>query len=220
MSSFGGFSSNRQQMGTVSEINMIPLIDVMLVLLIIFMITTPLMTHSIKIDVPRVSSQPAEQDPESIDLAIRATGEMYWNNEEVTMDSMREKMRELVATQEETPTNLRIRADGEALYEQIAEVMAAARSTGVRRLGFITTPDISKADSAAEKAASDEQAAADAAEGSTDSANVQAPANAEATTQAPGAPTTATPTAATPTVANQAATSEATSTSSAASAAN
>ena len=92
MSSFGGFSSNRQQMGTVSEINMIPLIDVMLVLLIIFMITAPLLTHAIKIDVPRVSSQPAEQDPESIDLAIKASGEMYWNNEPLDMDQLSEKM--------------------------------------------------------------------------------------------------------------------------------
>ena len=162
MSSFGSFSSDRQQTGTISEINMIPLIDVMLVLLIIFMITTPLMTHSIKIDVPRVTSQPAEQDPESIDLAIKATGEMYWNNEEVSMDSMREKMRELVAAQEDKPINLRIRADGEALYEQIAQVMAAARSTGVRRLGFITTPDISAADKAAEKSATEAATNADA----------------------------------------------------------
>ncbi|SUA51111.1 Biopolymer transport protein exbD [Oligella ureolytica] len=165
MSSFGSFSSDRHQTGTtgtISEINMIPLIDVILVLLIIFMITTPLMTHSIKIDVPRVTSQPAEQDPESIDLAIKATGEMYWNNEEVTMDSMREKMRELVAAQEDKPINLRIRADGEALYEQIAQVMAAARSTGVRRLGFITTPDISAADKAAEKSATEATTNADA----------------------------------------------------------
>ena len=162
MSSFGSFSSDRQQTGTISEINMIPLIDVMLVLLIIFMITTPLMTHSIKIDVPRVTSQPAEQDPESIDLAIKATGEMYWNNEEVSMDSMREKMRELVAAQEDKPINLRIRADGEALYEQIAQVMAAARSTGVRRLGFITTPDISAADKVAEKSATEAATNADA----------------------------------------------------------
>lgn len=165
MSSFGSFSSDRQQTGTtgtISEINMIPLIDVMLVLLIIFMITTPLMTHSIKIDVPRVTSQPAEQDPESIDLAIKATGEMYWNNEEVTMDSMREKMRELVAVQEDKPINLRIRADGEALYEQIAQVMAAARSTGVRRLGFITTPDISAADKVVEKSATEATTNADA----------------------------------------------------------
>lgn len=195
MSSFGGFSSNRQQMGTVSEINMIPLIDVMLVLLIIFMITTPLMTHSIKINVPRVSSQPAEQDPESIDLAIRATGEMYWNDEEVTMDSMREKMRELVATQEENPTNLRIRADGEALYEQIAEVMAAARSTGVRRLGFITTPDISKADSAAEKATSDaQQAATEAAAAAEVTANADGASAPATPATAEGATQTATPT--------------------------
>lgn len=199
MSSFGGFSSNRQQMGTVSEINMIPLIDVMLVLLIIFMITTPLMTHSIKIDVPRVSSQPAEQDPESIDLAIKATGEMYWNNEEVTMDLMREKMRELVAIQEEKPTNLRIRADGEALYEQIAEVMAAARMTGVRRLGFITTPDISKADSAVEKANSDTEVAPSA---------VDATANDEGTATTATPATGAQPATAAPTSTSAAVTTE------------
>lgn len=142
MSSFGGFSSNRQQMGTVSEINMIPLIDVMLVLLIIFMITAPLFTHSIKIDVPRVSSQATEQDPESIDLAIKATGEMYWNNEPVDMDGLGDKMRQLVVAQEDNVINLRIRADGETHYEHIAQIMAAARNTGVKRLGFITTPAV------------------------------------------------------------------------------
>ena len=78
------------------------------------------------------------------------------------MDSMREKMRELVAAQEDKPINLRIRADGEALYEQIAQVIAAARSTGVRRLGFITTPDISAADKAAEKSATEATTNADA----------------------------------------------------------
>lgn len=170
MSSFGGFSSDRQHMGTVSEINMIPLIDVMLVLLIIFMITTPLMTHSIKIDVPRVSSQPAEQDPESIDLAIKATGEMYWNSDEVDMDAMREKMRDLVTAQDDKAINLRIRADGEAHYEQIAQVMAAARQTGVKRLGFITTPDISASDSAAENAAKVESEEAKAAASNSESA--------------------------------------------------
>ena len=159
MSSFGGFSSDRQQVGTISEINMIPLIDVMLVLLIIFMITTPLMTHSIKIDVPRVSSQAAEQDPESVDLAIKATGEMYWNDTEVTMDSLHQKMRELVVAQADKPINLRIRADGETYYEQIAQVMGAARSTGVRRLGFITTPDISASDKKAEDPAASEGSA-------------------------------------------------------------
>lgn len=167
MSSFGGFSSNRQQMGTVSEINMIPLIDVMLVLLIIFMITAPLLTHSIKIDVPRVSSQPAEQDPESIDLAIKASGEMYWNSEPVAMDELNDKMRQLVIDQEDNPINLRIRADAETQYDHIAKVMAAARNTGVRRLGFITTPDISTAPVVVDEA--DKAQASKAADAATDS---------------------------------------------------
>ena len=167
MSSFGGFSSNRQQMGTVSEINMIPLIDVMLVLLIIFMITAQLLTHSIKIDVPRVSSQPAEQDPESIDLAIKASGEMYWNSEPVAMDELNDKMRQLVIDQEDNLINLRIRADAETQYDHIAKVMAAARNTGVRRLGFITTPDISAAPVAVDEA--DKAQASKAADAATES---------------------------------------------------
>jgi biopolymer transport protein ExbD len=69
------------------------------------------------------------------------------------MDGLRDKMRELVVAQKDKAINLRIRADGEAHYEQIAQVMAAARGTGVKRLGFITTPDISAADRASESAA-------------------------------------------------------------------
>lgn len=171
MSSFGGFSSNRQQMGTVSEINMIPLIDVMLVLLIIFMITAPLLTHAIKIDVPRVSSQPAEQDPESIDLAIKASGEMYWNNEPLDMDQLSEKMTQLVKEQEEKTINLRIRADGEVFYEHIAQVMAIARNTGVKRLGFITTPDVSKADQRAIEATKASTPTASSAEAASSGTN-------------------------------------------------
>ena len=187
MSSFGGFSSNRQQMGTVSEINMIPLIDVMLVLLIIFMITAPLLTHAIKIDVPRVSSQPAEQDPESIDLAIKASGEMYWNNEPLDMDQLSEKMTQLVKEQEEKTINLRIRADGEVFYEHIAQVMATARNTGVKRLGFITTPDVSKADQRAieaTKASTPKASSAEAASSGT---------NATPTSEHRTAPSTAAP---------------------------
>lgn len=141
MSSFGGFNSDGQQQGTMSEINMIPLIDVMLVLLIIFIITAPLMTHAIKIDVPQVSSQPAEQEPDSVDLAIRATGEMFWNSEPLEMSELRQKMAELVELQQDKPVNLRIRAESDTYYEDVAQVMAAARLAGVKRLGFITSPE-------------------------------------------------------------------------------
>lgn len=141
MSSFGGFNSDGQQQGTMSEINMIPLIDVMLVLLIIFIITAPLMTHAIKIDVPQVSSQPAEQEPDSVDLAIRATGEMFWNSEPLEMSDLRQKMAELVELQQDKPVNLRIRAESDTYYEDVAQVMAAARLAGVKRLGFITSPE-------------------------------------------------------------------------------
>ncbi len=79
---FGSFD-NRSSSSTVSEINMVPLIDVMLVLLVIFIITAPLLSHSIKINVPQATAQPVEQEPITIDLAVDAQGQLYWNEQAV-----------------------------------------------------------------------------------------------------------------------------------------
>ena len=89
---FGGFDNKGAGSHTVSEINMVPLIDVMLVLLVIFIITAPLLAHSIRIDLPRVSAEQLQADPKAIDLAIKADGSLFWNDQPVTMDELADRL--------------------------------------------------------------------------------------------------------------------------------
>ncbi|WP_372700609.1 ExbD/TolR family protein [Castellaniella sp.] len=123
----------------MSEINMVPLIDVMLVLLVIFIITAPLLSHSIRINIPQVSAQPLEQKPVVVDLAIDASGAIFWNDQPVPEDELTARFA-LEAAQEPQP-EVRIRADTETRYGLLARVMGAARQAGMKRLGFVTTPD-------------------------------------------------------------------------------
>jgi biopolymer transport protein ExbD len=134
---FGGFSGggNNQPM---SEINMIPLIDVMLVLLIIFIITAPLLTHSVKIDLPKASSEVNLTQPENVQLGIRESGEIFWNGEPLTLVALENRLRDAAAT---TPQpELHIHADRLTAYERVAEVMSLAAKSGLARIGFVTDP--------------------------------------------------------------------------------
>lgn len=145
---FGSFDSSRgQNQGTVSEINMVPLIDVMLVLLVIFIITAPLLAHSIKIDVPQVSSQAINEDPKAVDIAVDAQGLIFVNESQMDLDHLREYF--VNTARQEPTTEFRIRADSNTRYELIAKIMAAAKGSGVKRLGFITSP-VPETSSAAE----------------------------------------------------------------------
>lgn len=134
---FGGFN---QQGSTpqMSEINMVPLIDVMLVLLIVFMITAPLLTHSVQIDLPKASSQATNQKPETVTLAMDGEGRLYWNDQPVTRDEIPARLRE--AAQQEPQPELHLRADRDTRYQLIAEVMGEARTAGIGKMGFITVP--------------------------------------------------------------------------------
>src|SRR5574337_1176218 len=122
----------------MAEINMIPLVDVMLVLLIIFMITAPLMAHKIKIDLPQASPNTQEQNPpEPIDLAIKASGDLFWKDEPVTEAMLQAQLRG--AAQKNPQPELQIRADKTTEYQILATVMADAKSAGMVKIGFITT---------------------------------------------------------------------------------
>lgn len=134
---FGSFE-NRSTSHTMSEINMVPLIDVMLVLLVIFIITAPLLTHSIKIDLPRVSAQATDQKPETVDLAVDGQGNLFWNNKPVALDLLKARL-QAAAAQNPQP-ELRIRADLNTRYQVLAQIMGLARSAGLARLGFVTQP--------------------------------------------------------------------------------
>jgi biopolymer transport protein ExbD len=122
-----------------SEINMIPLIDVMLVLLIIFIIAAPLLTHAVKIDLPKVSSAPAEIKPETIHLGIKTDGSIYWNGEERTEAALESLMQ--ASAQNQPLPEIHIEADASTPYEILARIMALSARTGLGKIGFVSTPD-------------------------------------------------------------------------------
>ncbi|NYT86768.1 ExbD/TolR family protein [Pollutimonas harenae] len=135
---FGSFDNGSGRSHTVSEINMVPLIDVMLVLLVIFIITAPLLSHSIKINIPQATAQPVEQEPKIVDLAVDAGGMLFWNEQPISMDQLKERFA-AEAVLDPQP-DLRIRADLNTRYEILAQIMSSARQAGLKRLGFITRP--------------------------------------------------------------------------------
>jgi biopolymer transport protein ExbD len=120
------------------EINTTPLVDVMLVLLIIFIITVPVMNHSVKLDLPRATSQPNQTKPENINLSIDAQGKVYWNNEVIDDGELRNRI--AAAAQKEPQPELHLHAERTTQYEKIAQVMSAAQAGGLGKIGFITDP--------------------------------------------------------------------------------
>ncbi len=118
-----------------AEINMIPLIDVMLVLLVIFMITAPMLTHAVKLDLPRASSQQKQPAPK-VDISIAADGQRYWDGQAASTDEFEAQLVEL--GQKRPETELHLHADKLVRYEVIAEIMASASRAGLQRIGFIT----------------------------------------------------------------------------------
>jgi biopolymer transport protein ExbD len=134
---FGGLTDNSGD-GDNAEINMVPLIDVMLVLLVIFIITAPLMTHAVKIDLPQASSEPNEIKPETINLSIKADGSVFWNAEAVDAAAWQARMG--AAAQQMPQPEIHLRADGDLAYRHVAQIMADAAKAGPVKLGFVTDP--------------------------------------------------------------------------------
>jgi biopolymer transport protein ExbD len=135
---FGGFKGGSQA-GPMAEINMIPLIDVMLVLLVIFIITAPLLTNAVKIDLPKASSQPNLTKTEHIALSIDAEGALFWNGERVNRASLRGRL--AAASRQSPQPEIHLRADRGTRYQAIAEVMADSANAGMGRIGFVSEPD-------------------------------------------------------------------------------
>ena len=122
----------------MNEINMTPLVDVMLVLLIIFIITVPVMKHAVNIDLPHASNVPQDVKPQTIRLSVDAAGSYYWNESRVEDAQLTGMLK--AASQTQPQPQLHIRADKAVRYERVAQVMAAAQQAGVRSIGFITEP--------------------------------------------------------------------------------
>lgn len=123
----------------MNEINMTPLVDIMLVLLIIFIVTVPVMKHAINVDLPRASNQRLDVKPETVRLAVDAQGNYFWNDLPVDDTRLAERL-VAVAAQDPQP-QLHIRGDKRVRYERVAVAMATAQRTGIRKIGFVTEPD-------------------------------------------------------------------------------
>jgi biopolymer transport protein ExbD len=132
---FGGFNDNKHQT-PMADINVTPMVDVMLVLLVIFIITAPLFTHAIKLDLPNAQSAPAPEKPETIALSINGEGRIFWNNEAIEQKDLDAKL--AAAAQKKPQPELQLRADKSTRYEVIAQVMAAAQTNGLTKMGFVT----------------------------------------------------------------------------------
>ena len=134
---FGAFNPHRQQ-SMMSDINVTPMVDVMLVLLVIFIITAPMFTHALKLELPEAQASGATPDGEVVTIGIDADGKLYWNKDLV--DTAGLDLRLAGAAKLQEPPELQLRADKNTRYEAVAQVMAAAQSKGLTRLGFVTEP--------------------------------------------------------------------------------
>jgi biopolymer transport protein ExbD len=132
---FGGFNDNNNQ-APMADINVTPMVDVMLVLLVIFIITAPLFTHAVKLDLPNAQSAPAPEKPETISLSINGEGRIFWNNDAIELKDLDAKL--AAAAQKKPQPELQLRADKSTRYEVIAQVMAAAQTNGLTKMGFVT----------------------------------------------------------------------------------
>ena len=134
------FSSNSSGGGPMADINVTPLVDVMLVLLIIFMITAPLMTHKVVVKLPEasLSTKPVMTTP-PVTLAIKSDGTRYWNDELVSVSRLEERMGVLV--QKDPQPQVNIRADATTKYGVINDAVQTLRRAGVRKVGFVSGPE-------------------------------------------------------------------------------
>lgn len=122
----------------MNEINMTPMVDIMLVLLIIFIITVPVMKHSVNIDLPRASNEAQTIKPETVRLSVNAQGAYFLNEIEIADAELAPRLK-AAAAQNPQP-DLHIRGDKNVRYERVAQAMAAAQQAGLRKIGFITEP--------------------------------------------------------------------------------
>jgi biopolymer transport protein ExbD len=143
----GGDGRYAPETPPMAEINVTPMVDVMLVLLIIFMITAPLITHKIAIDLPQASAQRNPDKPDIVTLSVDAEGRLYWNEQAVTDDEWKVRVRSAAL---KTPQpELHLRADLKTQYQKLATIMADAQAAGLVKIGFVTNPKSTPAPPAA-----------------------------------------------------------------------
>jgi biopolymer transport protein ExbD len=124
----------------LSTINTTPLVDVMLVLLIIFLITVPVITQSVKVDLPKAANIPTQTKPENVNIAVDAEGNVFWNTGLVpTQEALLDRLK-VVAVMDPQP-EIHVRGDKHTKYEHIGRVIVLCQRSGIQKVGFITEPD-------------------------------------------------------------------------------
>ena len=132
------FSSNTS--GAMADINVTPLVDVMLVLLIIFMVTMPIQSVPVDVDLPQKTEKPPEnpkEPPEPIRLRIDASGQVYWNDSPTALNMLEKMMRDEVARDPTNQPELQIDTNDDAQYGVLAKVLAAAKNADMQKIGFV-----------------------------------------------------------------------------------
>jgi len=134
---FGSFDRKSANQ-PMAEINMVPLIDVALVLLVIFIVTAPLLTHAVKLDLPKATSNADIQKPEKVEFAIDAQGALFWNGERLSREDAQARFAE--AGQKRPQPEIYLRADQNAPYRYVAEMLADASKAGLSKVAFVSEP--------------------------------------------------------------------------------
>jgi biopolymer transport protein ExbD len=135
---FASFDARHAQ-APMSEINMVPLIDVMLVLLVIFIVTAPLLTQAVKLELPKATAQPNDLKPDKVEFAIDAAGKLYWNGEALTRAEA--ALRFAAAGKRQPQPEIHLRADQGVAYRVVAQTLADASRAGLGKVGFVSEPD-------------------------------------------------------------------------------
>jgi len=136
------FSTGNDSGGPMSEINVTPLVDVMLVLLIIFMITAPLMSHKIKVELPQANlDHRDEKIPPAppVTVTIKEDGELYWNDAPITKELLESQLS--VEAQKTPQPAVNLRGDKTTKYRSIREVVDMAQAQGIRKVGYVATKE-------------------------------------------------------------------------------
>lgn len=135
---FGAFNHHRNP-GPMADINVTPMVDVMLVLLVIFILSAPMFTGSVQLELPKAQTPAVESAPAAtVTLSIDGKGQIFWNNDPVEQAALASRLVE--AAKLDPQPELQLRADKDTRYEVVAQVMAAAQSNGLTKLGFVTDP--------------------------------------------------------------------------------
>ena len=132
--SFGRLESAKPD-APMSDINVTPMVDVMLVLLVIFILTAPLLTSAIRLDLPRGEGAQSGQAPQSVTLVLNAQGALFFNDQPVTTADLRARLQE--TAQRNPDTEVQLRADQSMAYGRVVEVMGLAQQAGLSRIGFV-----------------------------------------------------------------------------------